>query len=147
MAIRTPHASSDVPSESADIVAEINITPLTDIFLVLLIIFMVTSSVMSQLGVNVQLPEAGAAASSTSESQPVLVTLLPDGKLAVNGAFTTIQGLEPALRQAFLKGTSRTVVLEGDRKAFLGFAVEVMDRARTAGARKFAIATAPGESR
>src|SRR3954467_492147 len=68
----------------AEIVAEINITPLTDIFLVLLIIFMVTSSVMSQMGVNVNLPQASTA---TSESQPdgVIVTLLPAGGIQVNG--------------------------------------------------------------
>ena len=67
----------------AGIVAEINITPLTDIFLVLLIIFMVTSSVMSQMGVDVNLP---AASNATSQSQPegVIVTLMTGGKMKIN---------------------------------------------------------------
>lgn len=138
-------ASSDSADGEAAIVAEINITPLTDIFLVLLIIFMVTSSVMTQQGVNVNLPQAS---NSTSQSQPegVIVTLLPGGAVAVNGvkmAGVTAAQFEPALKNAFTKSRSRLVILEGDRQAFLGNAIEVMDHARKAGAEKFAIATAP----
>jgi biopolymer transport protein ExbD len=129
----------------AGIVAEINITPLTDIFLVLLIIFMVTSSVMSQVGVDVNLP---AASNATSQSQPegIIVTLMTGGKMKINdqavpgndfGAFET------GLRSAFSKTKSRLVILEGDRQAFLGNAIQVMDSARKAGAEKFAIATSP----
>src|SRR4051812_17612029 len=68
------------PDAEGAIMAEINITPLTDIFLVLLIIFMVTSSVMSQSGVDVNLPQASSA---TSQSQPegIIITLLPEGKM------------------------------------------------------------------
>ena len=136
------------PSDSegdGGIVAEINITPLTDIFLVLLIIFMVTSSVMSQVGVDVNLP---AASNATSQSQPegIIVTLMTGGKMKINdqnvpnndmGAFET------GLRSAFSKTKSRLVILEGDRQAFLGNAIQVMDSARKAGAEKFAIATSP----
>jgi biopolymer transport protein ExbD len=136
--------SSDSESDPG-IVAEINITPLTDIFLVLLIIFMVTSSVMSQMGVDVNLP---AASNSTSQSQPegIIVTLMTGGKMKINeidvpnndmGAF------ENGLRSAFSRTKSRLVILEGDRQAFLGSAIQVMDSARKAGAEKFAIATSP----
>lgn len=125
------------------IVAEINITPLTDIFLVLLIIFMVTSSVMTQMGVDVHLPQAS---SGTSQAQPdgVIVTLLPGGNIRVNqnqisnGDYLQ---LEKTLRASFAQTKSRLVILEGDRQAFLGSAIEVMDHARSAGAEKFAIAT------
>src|SRR5213075_2309587 len=91
--------------------AEINITPLTDIFLVLLIIFMVTSSVMSQMGVNVNLPKASNA---TSQSQPegVIVTLLPDGGMKVNDrSFGSgdYAGYEEALKAAFGKTSSKLV--------------------------------------
>lgn len=125
------------------IVAEINITPLTDIFLVLLIIFMVTSSVLTQMGVNVQLPQASQ---STSQTQPegVIITLLPGGKMLVNqkkvpnGKYSDLERL---LQAAFKETSSRLVILEGDRQAFLGSAIEVMDHARKAGASSFAIAT------
>ena len=126
-----------------DIVAEINITPLVDIFLVLLIIFMVTSSVMSQMGVNVNLPQT---TQGTSEAQPegVIVTLLPGGALRVNDTAITrgdYGKFEDTLKGLFQRSASRLVILEGDRDALLGSAIEVMDHARQAGAQKFAIAT------
>lgn len=125
------------------IFAEINITPLTDVFLVLLIIFMVTSSVMSQSGVDVNLPQA-ADASSTAEPGGVIVTLMPDGSIQVNQqplAKGDWSSLESSIVEAFKKTTSRLVILEGDRQAFLGNAIEVMNQARKAGADRFAIAT------
>jgi len=137
-------AGDDNESGRDDIVAEINITPLVDVFLVLLIIFMVTATFITQQGVQVDLPKASAG---TAQSQPqgVIVTLLPQGKLQVNqepvaaGDYAT---LVTKLKAAFGKTESRLVILEGDKQAFLGSAVEVMDHARKAGADKFAIATA-----
>lgn len=143
------HSSYGDDDDGGGIVAEINITPLTDVFLVLLIIFMVTSSVMSQQGVDVNLPSASNA---TSQSQPegVVVTLLPGGDLNVNEhkiAKGKYAELEATLSELFKKTTSRLVILEGDREAFLGNAIEVMDSARKAGAAKFAIATSPDKSK
>lgn len=143
MAIRA--SQGDEREEDSSIVAEINITPLTDIFLVLLIIFMVTSSVMTQVGVGVDLP---SASSVTSQSQPegVIVTLLPGGKVLMNQK-EILAGrsdeFEQELKIAFQRTRSKLVILEGDRQAFLGSAIEVMDHARKAGAEKFAIATSP----
>ena len=129
--------------ESEAIVSEINITPLVDIFLVLLIIFMVTSSVLSQLGVDVQLPSAATASSGQQNQDAVIITLgASGGWLKLNGeALPGVGALEDALRRAFSKTASRMVVLEGDEKAFLGAAVEVIDQAKKAGATGFAIAT------
>ena len=144
-----PRNSSVLGSDEehdAPIVAEINITPLTDIFLVLLIIFMVTSSVMSQMGVEVNLPQASQ---STAQSQPdgVIVTLLPAGDVRVNGQAVSggMDGMESLLKAAFSKSKSRLVILEGDRDAYLGSAIQVMERARKAGADRFAIATSLGK--
>jgi biopolymer transport protein ExbD len=140
MAIR-----ASAPDEDGAIMAEINITPLTDIFLVLLIIFMVTSSVMSQLGVDVNLP---AASQATAQAQPegVIVSLLPNNELRVNSV--PVQLNEPdrfqgMLKTAFTKTASRLVILEGDRAALLGSAIQVMDLAHKVGATQFAIATGP----
>lgn len=141
MALKTlGHGESEGDS---GIVAEINITPLTDIFLVLLIIFMVTSSAMTQMGVDVNLPQATHA---TAQSQPegIIVTLLPNGGLKVNQkevAAGNWDSLEKFLKEAFTQTRSRLVILEGDRQAFLGSAIEVMEHSRRAGADKFAIAT------
>ncbi len=147
MALKPSGVGSGDAESGGDIVAEINITPLVDIVLVLLIIFMVTSSVMSQMGVDVSLPKASASAAG-SQPEGVIVTLLPSGGLKVNGApAPDVASLESLLRAAFGKTPSRLVVLEGDQKAFLGSAIQVMDTARKAGAEKFAIATAPFDGR
>ncbi len=143
MAIRLGGSGGGPESEEAEINAEINITPLTDIFLVLLIIFMVTSSVMSNTGVDVNLPQASPQ-TSTTQPEGVVVTLLPAGKMMVNGqsiGANDFGSLEASLKKAFGMTSSRLVILEGDRQSFLGSAIEVMDTARKAGAEKFAIAT------
>src|SRR6476660_2661687 len=101
--------------ESGDgLFAEINITPLTDIFLVLLIIFMVTSSVMAQMGVNVNLPQASQA---TAQSQPegVIITLLSGGRMLVNQKEVAVgkyAEIEKLLKAAFTQTSSRLVILE-----------------------------------
>lgn len=142
MALKTLGHADETELEGS-IMAEINITPLTDIFLVLLIIFMVTSSVMSQSAVDVHLPQASQA---TSQAQPegVIISLLPGGGMRVNErklAAGQYQEMEAALKKSFTLTRSRLVILEGDKQAFLGSAIEVMDHARLAGAEKFAIAT------
>jgi biopolymer transport protein ExbD len=139
--------ASDSNEGGGEILAEINITPLTDIFLVLLIIFMVTSSVMTNQGVEVKLPGASTASAQT-QPDGVIVTLLPDGAMRVNQEIVAsgdYAGLESKLRVLFVRAKSRLVILEGDRKAFLGNAIEVMDHARKAGAESFAVATAPAK--
>lgn len=129
--------------EGPQVLSEINITPLTDIFLVLLIIFMVTSSVMSDLGVDVDLPSASSAVSQ-SQSEGVVVSLLPTGHMKVAGLDVLKEDwsrFSLVLKEAFKKTSSRLVILEGDRQAFLGSAILIMDYAKQAGAEKFAIAT------
>lgn len=145
MALKVGSSKTADDEGSVDIVSEINITPLVDIFLVLLIIFMVTTSVMSQMGVEVNLPKASA---KTASSQPegVIVSLMKGGLIRVNGEAIRSgdwQAYETKLRAALEKTSSHLVILEGDRESFLGSAIEVMDYARRAGADRFAIATAP----
>lgn len=130
---------------SPPIVAEINITPLTDIFLVLLIIFMVTSSVMTQMGIQVQLPNANRA-STASESPGVIVTVTRASEVYVNGTRISEDALGGALKTALAKTADKTVVLEGDRQAVLGTIVRVMDEGKKAGATKFAVATKGGSA-
>jgi biopolymer transport protein ExbD len=135
------------PDESTgdDIVAEINITPLTDIFLVLLIIFMVTTSVISTQGKDVNLPSS-AVASSTP--QGVNVTMTADGLIQVNDDVVKTENLPAALKAALAKQREKVVILRGDRKVLLGEAVNILDVAQQAGATGIALATkppAPGE--
>src|SRR5688500_18484740 len=105
----TPLGGND---ESSEIVAEINITPLTDIFLVLLIIFMITSSAMIESGGKVNLPKAVA---TQSESRGTTVTLTPKREIFVNQKPVSEEGLEKALQDALSNNAAKIVILRGDR--------------------------------
>ncbi len=130
----------DVEDGEGDIVAEINVTPLTDIFLVLLIIFMVTSTALTQQGTKVNLPRAGAGG---AEPSGIMVTATADHRIELNGKAVALDGLRDALQAIFRKGSERNVILQGDRNVVLEQAVQIMTIAKEAGADKIAIATAP----
>src|SRR5690606_10635779 len=122
------------------IVAEINITPLTDIFLVLLIIFMVTSSVISSQGKEVDLPQAAIAAQTPAG---VTVTVTAEDEVSVDGRAVPLEALEATLREALAGAREKVVVLRGDRDVVLGRAVGILDIAQQAGAEGIALATRP----
>jgi biopolymer transport protein ExbD len=122
-----------------EIIAEINITPLTDVFLVLLIIFMVTSSVIANTGKNVKLPEAQEA--SATPPQAVNVTIAADGSVQVDGAAVTREALRAAIEAALAKTEEKQVILRGDGDIPYKDAVYVLDQAQLAGAEGFALAT------
>jgi len=127
-----------------DIVAEINITPLTDIFLVLLIIFMISSSAMLEGGLDVKVPTAKSTGlTKTIKGKPVYVTINKEGQISVNKQITTESLLLQVLKEALDKTSERMVVIRGDESIYLGSAVQVMDAARGAGADKIALATRP----
>jgi len=137
---------SPVESDSGEgeIVAEINVTPLTDIFLVLLIIFMVTSTALTQQGTKVNLPRAGAGG---AEPSGVVVTATADHRIELNGKPVPMENLRAALEATFQKGLEHNVILQGDRNVVLEQAVQIMTIAKEAGADKIAIATAPPEKK
>jgi biopolymer transport protein ExbD len=126
-----------------DIVAEINITPLTDIFLVLLIIFMVTTSVISSQGKNVDLPSAAIAAQTPSG---VTVTVTSGDEISIDGKVVRAEQLGPALKAALANSREKLVILRGDRDVVLGRAVGILDQAQQAGATGIALATQPPRS-
>jgi biopolymer transport protein ExbD len=124
-------------NDNTDIVAEINITPLTDIFLVLLIIFMITSSAMIESGGKVNLPKAVA---TQSESRGTTVTLTPKHEIFVNQKKVSEESLEAALQEALNANADKTVILRGDKDVLLGETVRVMSIIKRAGASEIAIA-------
>ncbi len=131
---------SDTDDEA--LVAEINITPLTDIFLVLLIIFMISSSAMLEGGLNVKLPTAKSTSlTKTAQGKPTYVSISKDGQILVNEKASSETDLAVALKEAMDKSPDKTVLIRGDESIVLGKAVKIMDAARAAGAEKIAIAT------
>jgi len=119
------------------IMSEINITPLTDIFLVLLIIFMITSSAMIESGGKVNLPQAVA---TKSETRGTTVTLTPKKEIYVNQKKVTEEALEPTLKEALAASTDKLVILRGDKDVLFGDTVKVMSIIKRAGASEIAIA-------
>jgi biopolymer transport protein TolR len=130
--------------ENSDIVAEINITPLTDIFLVLLIIFMITSSAMIESGGKVNLPKAVA---TQSESRGTTVTLTPKREIFVNQKQISEEKLAAALREALAGSVDKIVILRGDKDVLLGDTVKIMSIIKRAGASEIAIAAETEKSR
>lgn len=121
------------------IMAEINITPLMDIFLVLLIIFMVTSVAMVQSGANINLPQVEE---TKSEPRQIVITVTPQKEIFINNQPTTLANLEMALRPMVEAQKDIPVILEGDKDVILGEAVKILSVAQRAGATQIAIAAA-----
>lgn len=124
--------------EEGGIVAEINITPLTDIFLVLLIIFMVTTTAAHDESKNIDLPTA-----TESEEQPkgVMVEVDDDGTLLINEETVPEGQMRAMLEAAVTEADDKIVILRGDRRVLLGQAVHILDVAQQVGAKGIALAT------
>ena len=132
MAISGPHGG-----EGGGVFADINITPLTDIFLVLLIIFMVTTSVTIESAAHVDLPNA---TNTAPENKGVIVTYTAQHELFVNSKDVPERELQSSLRDALSKVDQKIVVFQGDRKVLLGDMVRILGIAKAAGAEQIAIA-------
>jgi biopolymer transport protein ExbD len=121
-----------------NIICEINITPFTDMFLILLIIFMVTTPFLMQEGIKINLPSSGV---SQAQPEGVIVTLTKDNKIFIENEEITQENLSNALIKKIGASNEKLVIVRGDKDVFLGIAVNIMDAAKLAGATKIAIAT------
>ncbi len=131
--------------------ADINITPLTDIFLVLLIIFMVTSSVIvsrgaggARAGLKVNLPKGGSAADVRPTESDLSVAILSDGRLVLAGDVVTKDELKRSLEEARQKTPDTLVIVQADEGVPHGRVVEVMEMAKAAGLAHLAIGVRDG---
>jgi biopolymer transport protein ExbD len=146
-------AGPDDGEQQEAVVAEINITPLTDVFLVLLIIFMVTSTaiveseVASRTGVKVALPRAQAAGPVTKKRTDPILTVTKANELYLFNKKVEVANLEAEIRKALQDAGSETLLLRGDKSVMLGAAVDVMSIAKKAGAKNIAILTSGGEGK
>ena len=131
---------SEVEHGDDGVVAEINITPLTDVFLVLLVIFMVTTSVIQNQGKNIDLP--GAAVSDATPTG-VTVTVSEEGGILVDDVPTAESDLLTVLSEKLKDTREKIVILRGDKRVLLGQAVNILDLAQQAGATGIALATKP----
>jgi len=131
-------------SSNGDIIADINITPLTDVMLVLLIIFMVTATFfVTEPAMEVVLPPAVSSDLVTKEDGEITVIVTAEGKLFVNEQATQAEGLTEALLEAARETESerKVVVVRGDTEAAYGQIIWIMDSARLVGLRNVSLAT------
>ena len=124
--------------------AEINIIPLVDVVLVLLLIFMLTAPMMYR-GIDVNLPRA--ASRPTAVEERLVLTVTKEQGLFLNDKRLTAGGLEQALRDAFKNRPDKTLYLKADAGLSYGAVVETMDRVRRAGIERLGMVTEPVRER
>jgi biopolymer transport protein ExbD len=144
MAIQGPDEEGGTGTGSG-IFADINITPLTDIFLVLLIIFMVTTTAIAEAGgqnggIKVQLPKGGQA-NAVKEVHDLAIAVLSDGRVVVGGKVVDEAALREVLAKAHAENPDTLVLVQADEGVIHGRVVAVMDLARRQGLPRLAIAT------
>ena len=123
------------------LVAEINVTPLVDVVLVLLIIFMVTAP-MLQMGIDVNLPRVKSKSVDISEEKLVL-TVNGAKEIFLNKTKIPVKDLRLKLESIFAARIDKEIFLRADRNVPYGFVVEVMAEVRRAGIDKLGMITEP----
>jgi biopolymer transport protein TolR len=121
--------------------AEINVTPLVDVMLVLLIIFMITAPMLQQ-GLDVNLPVATGTTQPSRDDQIVL-TVSKDGKIYLNQTVYTLEALRPKLQALYQNRLDQTLFLRADAEVTYGAVVQVMDEVKKAGIVKLGMITQP----
>ena len=120
-------------------ISDINVTPLVDVILVLLIIFMVTAP-MLQMGINVNLPRVKAKTVDVGEEKLIL-TINNKEEIFINKYKTSITGLKTKLESIFSSRIDREIFMRADKEVPYGFVVSVMSEVRKAGVDKLGMIT------
>ena len=129
------------PSSRRAALAEINVTPLVDVMLVLLIIFMITAP-MLQHEVEVNLPEVTNKPRTASEEQLVL-TVTKEGSVFLNSTAYTLESLRPQLQVLSRAQPDQEMFLRADAEVPYGTVVQVMDAVKKAGILRLGMITQP----
>jgi biopolymer transport protein TolR len=126
-------------SEGDDLKSDINVTPLVDVMLVLLVIFMVVTPLLKQqLPIELPLAEHSQEASDTSQ---VTLAAASDGRVLLNEQEVADAALEDALRDLYATRSDKTIFLEADRNLPYSRVVDLMDICRLAGVERIGVVT------
>ena len=119
--------------------SEINVTPMVDVMLVLLIIFMVAAPLLT-VGVPIELPETQAKALN-SDTQPITISVNSDGEVYLNDTVIPIDEVVAKLQAVATAGYEERIFVRGDRSADYGTVMRVMARISAAGFRNIGLVT------
>lgn len=125
-------------------ISEINITPMVDVMLVLLIVFMVAAPLMT-MGVPIDLPETRAQAMPL-QTKPITVTVESDGALSIEGEPVTLDTLVTSVAALAVEGTDERLYVRGDTTAAYGAIMEVMGELSGAGYSRIGLVTVPART-
>lgn len=123
--------------------SEINITPFTDVVLVLLLIFMIASPLLITGALKVKLPESST--SETSNERSIEVYLNDKNEIFMNNQKMTLEELKMNIQAEFYKKNNKEVIIKADKNSLHGNFVHLLDVLKSSGATKFLIATAKSE--
>ncbi len=132
-------------NKRSTLVSGINVTPLVDVMLVLLIIFMVSAPLMKE-GMKVDLPEVQSKALPT-QAENLVVTIKKDGSVDINGAQVENSRLSLILGQIRQQRRIDSVYIQADRAVSYGYAVSIIGAIKKAGFTKVGLVTKPPEYR
>ena len=144
MAFTMDSGNSGGSRRSVSTLAEINIIPLVDVVLVLLLIFMLTAPLMYR-GIDVNLPKSSGKPTAVEER--VVLTVTKEQTIYINDKPVALGAVEQALRDLFKNRQDKTLYLRADQALQYGLVVETMDRVRRAGIEKLGMVTEPTRAR
>ena len=130
-------------SRRRGMIVEINVTPLVDIMLVLLIVFMLTAHLIAKQAIEVDLPKAST--STTTKPTVLTVSLTHDGSIYLNAKPVTPEELRAAVRAAVAADPHSQVIISGDKAVSHGRVVWVLDTVTSLGVTSFAIQIDPSQ--
>ena len=114
-------------SRKAKLIAEINITPFTDVILVLLVIFMITTPLVIQSNIKINLPEAASASPAQTFHSQARIVITNEGLMYLDDKMMTVRELRAALRRQFQASPELEVVLLADKLVRFKEIVDVLD--------------------
>lgn len=123
--------------DDGGVIAEINMIPFIDVSLVLLIIFLVTSSIIVQETIEVQLPQAASGADAAPSTVGIAIT--QDGAMYWNGEVTSLENIAASMRKEADVDPKVRAIISADRGVDYGAVVDVIDTVKQNGASAFAL--------
>lgn len=124
-------------TDDQEVISEINVVPLVDIILVVLIIFMITAPLFMKPSINVNLPKA-ASGEQTIPSK-LNISLTADGRINLNGTFVDEAAVQAKAAEELTKNADIQAVISADKDVPHGRVVGVLDIVKGVGIKKFAI--------